>query len=90
MPRNSSTPLPPNPKYTDGEKHIHVKLAEKLVATRLTVTDISGGCGSMYAVEIASPQFAGLSPVKQHRMVTEVLKDDIKQMHGIQIKTAAA
>lgn len=44
----------------------------------------------MYAVEIASPKFAGLTPVKQHRMVTEVLKDEIKLMHGIQIKTSAA
>ncbi len=43
----------------------------------------------MYAVEIASAKFKGVPLVKQHRMVTECLKEDIKDFHGIQIKTAA-
>lgn len=43
----------------------------------------------MYAVEIASPKFNGLSVVKQHKMVNEVLKDEIAGWHGIQLKTKA-
>ncbi|KAJ3186194.1 hypothetical protein HDU85_007634 [Gaertneriomyces sp. JEL0708] len=86
-----SAPLAPlQPDYTEGERTIHEKLANQLQATKLRVADISGGCGSMYAVQIASPLFRGQSLVKQHRMVTELLKDDIKGMHGIQIKTEAA
>lgn len=50
---------------------------------------IKGGCGSMYAVKIASPKFKGVPLVKQHRMVQDLLKDDIAKMHGIQIKTEA-
>lgn len=41
----------------------------------------------MYALQIASPLFESARMVKQHRMVTEVLKMDINGMHGIQIKT---
>ncbi|CAG8834283.1 8938_t:CDS:1, partial [Racocetra persica] len=41
------------------------------------------GCGSMYAIEISSSVFKGLPMIKQHRMVNELLEDDIKKMHGI-------
>jgi stress-induced morphogen len=40
----------------------------------------------MYAIDIASNKFAGTSIVKQHRMVNEVLKEEIKGMHGLQVK----
>jgi stress-induced morphogen len=52
------------------------------------VEDISGGCGSMYAIEIASNAFKGLSVIKQHRLVNDLLQDDIKKMHGIRLKTS--
>jgi BolA-like protein 3 len=83
--RFSVAPLKPN--YTEGERKIHEKLANILEASQLAVSDISGGCGSMYAIEITSPKFRGLSLLKQHRMVSEVLQEDIKSMHGVQIKT---
>ncbi len=43
----------------------------------------------MYALDIVSPQFAGLSVIKQHRLVNQVLADDIKGWHGVQLKTRA-
>lgn len=42
----------------------------------------------MYSVEIASDMFKGTTMVKQHRMVNDILKEDIKMFHGIQIKTS--
>jgi stress-induced morphogen len=54
------------------------------------VQDISGGCGSMYAIQIESTKFKGLSVIKQHKMVNEVLKDEIKSWHGVQLRTKAA
>ncbi|KAK9767727.1 hypothetical protein K7432_002247 [Basidiobolus ranarum] len=72
-----------------GEKLLFEKLKEKFTPASLHVHDISGGCGSMYAVEIVSKNFEGLSLVKQPRLVTEFLADDIKKMHGIQLKTSA-
>jgi len=65
------------------------KLQKALAATAVSVKDISGGCGSMYAVEVVSPEFAGKKLVQQHKMVTEVLKEDISDMHGLTLKTSA-
>ena len=41
----------------------------------------------MYQVEVESPEFSGLNKVKQHRKVTEVLKAEIAEMHGLRIQT---
>lgn len=53
------------------------------------VMDISGGCGAMYEIYVKSPDFKGISLVKQHQMINQVLKDQVKQMHGIRIFTEA-
>jgi BolA-like protein 3 len=46
-----------------------------------------GGCGSFYAITIASQAFKGLSTVKQHRLVTQVLKEEIEGIHGLQVRS---
>ncbi|KAI8092285.1 bola protein [Gilbertella persicaria] len=74
---------------TEGEKLIFTKLSEALNPHKLQVADVSGGCGSMYAINIAAKKFEGTSIVKQHRMVNEILKEEIKGMHGLQLKTSA-
>jgi stress-induced morphogen len=43
----------------------------------------------MYTVEITSKAFEGLSVIKQHRMVNEVLAEDIRKMHGFQVSQAS-
>jgi len=43
----------------------------------------------MYALEIESPKFKGLSIVKQHKLVNTVLADEIKGWHGVQLRTKA-
>ncbi|PVZ97595.1 hypothetical protein BB558_004582 [Smittium angustum] len=73
---------------TEGEKNIFDKLL-KLNPTSLSVSDISGGCGSMYSIEIQAEEFRGKPMVKQHRIVNEVLKDEIKGMHGLRISSSA-
>lgn len=40
----------------------------------------------MYAIDIASKAFEGASIVKQHRLVNEILKEEIKGMHGLQVQ----
>ncbi|KAI8839582.1 bola protein, partial [Chytridium lagenaria] len=72
---------------TDGERRITDILTNVLGPERLIVKDISGGCGAMYAVQIASSKFIGLSLVKQHQMVVKAIDAEIKNAHGIQIKT---
>jgi stress-induced morphogen len=44
-----------------------------------------GGCGSFYAILISSPEFKGLSMVKQHKLVNDCLKEDIAGIHGLQV-----
>lgn len=70
-----------------AESSIAAILAEKLNPTSLLVQDISGGCGSMYAIDITSPAFKGLNMLKQQRMVNAALGDLVKEWHGVQIRT---
>ncbi|RFU76639.1 altered inheritance of mitochondria 1 [Trichoderma arundinaceum] len=70
-----------------AESSIAALLASKLNPTSLLVQDISGGCGSMYAIDITSPAFRGLNMLKQQRLVNAALGDLVKEWHGVQIRT---
>ncbi|TIB30279.1 hypothetical protein E3P84_03406 [Wallemia ichthyophaga] len=67
-----------------GEARIKQKLSDTFSPSKLQVMDVSGGCGSFYAINIASDSFKGLTTVKQHRLVNETLKEDIAGIHGLQ------
>lgn len=41
----------------------------------------------MFRVRVESTQFEGMPKVKQHKLINEVLKKEIKEMHGIVIET---
>lgn len=41
----------------------------------------------MYEVYVKSSEFQSLNTVKQHRLVNEALKAQIKEMHGVRIHT---
>ncbi|KAI0069134.1 bola-like protein [Artomyces pyxidatus] len=71
----------------EGERAIFRKLADRFQPSELLVQDVSGGCGTFYAITIASEAFKGIPIVKQHRLVNEVLKKDIEGIHGLQLKT---
>ncbi|KAJ2821549.1 hypothetical protein IWW50_004595 [Coemansia erecta] len=73
------------PSMTSGEQHIYDKLYGELRPTKLSVTDSSGGCGSMYVVEIEAECFRGLNRVKQTKMVNSLLKSELKDMHGMRV-----
>ncbi|KAI8992455.1 bola protein [Pilobolus umbonatus] len=77
------------PELSAGERHIYNKLVQAFAPHRLRVADVSGGCGSMYAIDIAAKKFEGTTIVKQHRMVNDLLKNEIKDMHGLQLRTTA-
>lgn len=59
-------------------------------AKDIQVSDVSGGCGAMYEIHVESVDFKGLSTIKQHRLVTDTLKEQIKEMHGVRISTVVA
>lgn len=69
------------------EQKIYTKLQDHFQPKSLEVKDVSGGCGSMFAILVESEKFKGLSMIKQHRLVNELLKEDIAKWHGIQLRT---
>ncbi|KAI1144437.1 bola-like protein [Hypoxylon sp. FL0543] len=90
-PENASSTAKPTlekPDYLDAsESAIWDKLVAEFAPTELSVQDISGGCGSMYGIEIASEKFRGANMLKQQRMVNAVLGDQMKGWHGVQLRT---
>ncbi|KAF7331877.1 hypothetical protein MKEN_00067900 [Mycena kentingensis (nom. inval.)] len=72
----------------DKEQLIRSKLTEKFTPSRLDIQDISGGCGTFFAIAIASEAFKDIPIVKQHQLVTKTLKSEIQEIHGLQIQTS--
>ncbi|KAF4313719.1 bola-like protein [Botryosphaeria dothidea] len=85
----AAAPEPPD-YLSEGELHVFNKIKDNLDPVRLEVQDISGGCGSMYALDIESPKFKGLTVIKQHKLVNELLKEEIESWHGVQLRTKAS
>lgn len=71
----------------EAERDIFEILNKELEPEALEVKDISGGCGSMYAIDVKSERFRGLGMLKQQRLVNEVLKGRVERWHGVQMKT---
>ncbi|KAK7755360.1 hypothetical protein SLS62_002586 [Diatrype stigma] len=87
----ASSPSPSTPEKPDfldrAESEIWDKLTAEFAPTELMVQDISGGCGSMYGIEITSEKFRGANMLKQQRMVNAVLGEQMKGWHGVQLRT---
>ncbi|KAK3319916.1 bola protein [Cercophora scortea] len=64
------------------ESTLQAALTERLKATHVEVTDMSGGCGQSFTTLIVSPEFAGKNSLKRHRLVNAALKDEIAQIHA--------
>ncbi|EUC66679.1 BolA-like protein [Rhizoctonia solani AG-3 Rhs1AP] len=79
----------PRRTLTEGEQVVFEKLNARFQPSSLDVEDVSGGCGTFYAISITSTAFKGIPMVKQHKLVTEELKQEIAGFHGLQIKTKA-
>ncbi|XGW23256.1 hypothetical protein V3C99_005471 [Haemonchus contortus] len=73
---------------TAAEIRMAKMLQEKIDGvTQVEVNDVSSGCGSMYSVFVESKAFKGLTRVAQHKLVTGILKNEIRDMHGLSITT---
>jgi stress-induced morphogen len=74
-------------KSDDEKKLITLLKAKFPKAKEIDVIDISGGCGSMYAIYVETIEFKNMRTVKQHQLINETLKNEIKSMHGLRIQT---
>lgn len=70
------------------ENEIFSLLEKAFRPSQLLVQDISGGCGSMFAIRIESTEFKGLTSVKQQQLVYKALGAEIAKWHGLQLKTS--
>lgn len=76
-------------RFFASKTEIEQKLNKSLKIQKLEVIDISGNCGTSFQIKIKSPDFMGKTPIMQHRIVNEILKDDLKDIHALQLKTEA-
>ncbi|TKC39191.1 hypothetical protein EI555_001893, partial [Monodon monoceros] len=66
---------------TEGELKVTQILKEKFPqATAIKVTDISGGCGATYEIQIEMEELKEKRTVQQHQMVNQALKEEIKEL----------
>lgn len=73
---------------TPYSKHIHSLIStSNLKPSKCVVKDISGGCGSMFEIHISSSMFNNINKVKQHKLVNDLLKDEIPKWHGLVLHT---
>lgn len=74
--------------YNTSTEEIEKILGETFPnAQMIQVEDKSGGCGAMFEVYVESEKFKNLTIPKQHKLVYEALKDQIKLIHGIRVIT---
>lgn len=66
-----------------------LRASSRLQPTDVEVQDTSSGCGSFFKIKIISPVFEGKPLIQQHRLVNEVLREEIKEIHGFTLETKA-
>lgn len=69
---------------------IENKIRSTIKCENLEIVDISGNCGTSFSIKLKSPDFKGKTIIMQHRMVNEALKEELKDIHALQIKSEAS
>ncbi|KAL5244845.1 hypothetical protein ACI65C_012255 [Semiaphis heraclei] len=65
-----------------------IRQYNKLNLTILTsVNDDSDGCGAKFSVVVVSDKFNGKTLLQRHRMVNDVLAEELKEIHAFSQKT---
>ncbi|KAK6910802.1 hypothetical protein L486_05040 [Kwoniella mangroviensis CBS 10435] len=68
-------------------KSMEDKLRSNLKIEFLEFIDTSGNCGSSYSVTIVSGDFKGKMTLGRHKLVNQILSDEIAQLHAFSQKT---
>lgn len=70
-----------------SQEHIENKLQTELQPEYLKVEDFSDGCGMKYHVLVVAKKFEGMSLLQRQRLVNEILKDEMNEIHALTQKT---
>ncbi|WWC90483.1 uncharacterized protein L201_005419 [Kwoniella dendrophila CBS 6074] len=68
-------------------KSMEEKLRSKMQIDFLEFIDTSGNCGSSYSVTIVSPDFNKKMTLARHKLVNQILSEEIAQLHAFSQKT---
>ncbi len=75
-------------KFSFASKaELEKKLNANIKIDSLEVADLSGDCGTSFSIKIKSPDFNGKNMIAQHRIVNTILKEELKDIHALQLKT---
>ncbi|XP_054723059.1 bolA-like protein 2 [Uloborus diversus] len=69
------------------QQYIEDKLKKELDTVFVSVEDLSDGCGAKFNAIIVSPKFDGVALLQRHRMVNEILKEEMNSIHAFTQKT---
>ncbi|ORX38370.1 bola protein [Kockovaella imperatae] len=69
------------------DKRLEEKLRSNLKIDHFDIVDTSGNCGSSFAITVVSPDFAKRMTLARHKMVNQILADEIKALHAFSQKT---
>lgn len=53
----------------------------------LDISTVNGDCGQSYFIKIQSGEFLGKSLLDQHRMINEIIKEEVKVVHSVVLQT---
>eukprot|EP01135_Chromosphaera_perkinsii_P003573 Nk52_evm31s248 gene=Nk52_evmTU31s248 len=78
--------------FDEKVQHVEDKLTERFNPKNIKIVDhspreVGVGCGLSYSVFIVSPEFKGLSRVRQHQLVQKELTEELKHIHAFRVNT---
>jgi len=68
-------------------EQLTAKLTENLQPLSLNIVDQSGGCGAKFFIIVTSQAFEGMALLERQRLVHEIIQDEMKEIHALQLKT---
>ncbi|KAH9982025.1 bola-like protein [Russula compacta] len=68
-------------------QELEAAIRAAIQVTHVEVEDTSSGCGESYSVLIVSKEFEAKTTLARHRIVNQVLKTQISQIHAFTQKT---
>ena len=67
-------------------EYLQEKLTKELEAVHCEVEDLGGCAGGKFSALIISPKFEGKKLIERQRLVNEILKEELTQIHAFQFK----
>ena len=64
------------------------KITKAVTPSSLQIIDKSGGCGSFFEIHVVSSSFQNHTKIKQQQMVYNAIKEEMKEIHGVNLFTS--